>query len=615
MKQMKRIAIYFFYDKDGIVDRYVGTVLQELKKNVERLIVVSNGQLTEKSEDFVHTYTSEIIMRENKGFDVWAYKTAMDSLGWEELLKYDEIILMNYTIMGPVYPLKEVFDTMDKRIELDFWGITKCFREDSQGAQDMWKNPYGYIPEHIQSSFTVFRRTIVSSLVFQQYWDNMSPILSYYESGGKHEQVITKYFADNGFKWDCYTQYRDAESEYYGCCPLITFPLEIVKCKKSPFFKRRSFFTTKRENTVALPKAFELLQFLKYETSYDVSMIYENMIRTCNQRDLVESFMLIHAKDASTKIPEKIIGVEKRLAIFAKIDTVVERDILVQQLKSLEHIADVFVNEGDNEFCNLNSLCTGSRRLGTGESADYRSYDYVLVINPFEQERNEAGTIYNVRQSYYIYNFIHNKNSLIQAVKFLDDNELEGMLTTLPDYMRTYHWEHYEQWSNVLHNIEKWKKKNCIDVLTDINKPPVRAEEGIFLVKCKAISGFEKLVWKNRSPEFIAYALPLIVQKNGYLPAYYTDTVRMSHNIFGYESYADWLPELRRIKEKYYAERTEYIELCERNLENQHKYIQECEKNLKQQNSYIQEKECQIKSIISSKWWRIGRFLKITQGK
>lgn len=294
LEEMKRLGIYFFYDKNGIVDQYVDYVLQDITKHLEKLIVVCNGKLTSEGELLFAKYTDSVIVRENKGFDVWAYKTGMDSLGWEKLLSYDEIILMNYTIMGPVYPLKDMFDEMDKRQELDFWGITKCFQEDSSVAQEMWGNPYGYIPEHIQSSFMVFRKSIVSSELFQKYWDEMPEIHSYYESGGKHEQVITKYFADNGFKWDCYTDYEGIDSKVSGCCPLITTPLEVIKERKSPFFKRRTFFTTKEEYNATSPFVKEFLEFLENETDYDTNLIYPNLIRTCNQRDLVENLLLFH---------------------------------------------------------------------------------------------------------------------------------------------------------------------------------------------------------------------------------------------------------------------------------------------------------------------------------
>ena len=36
----KRLLIYFFYDKDGIVDRYVSYILEDMKKNVADILFV-----------------------------------------------------------------------------------------------------------------------------------------------------------------------------------------------------------------------------------------------------------------------------------------------------------------------------------------------------------------------------------------------------------------------------------------------------------------------------------------------------------------------------------------------------------------------------------------------
>lgn len=591
---MTRLAIYFFFDKDGIVDRYVGNVLQELVQNTQKLIVVSNGELTEESKKFIKAYTSELIIRENKGFDVWAYKTAMDSLGWDKLLTFDEIILMNYTIMGPVYPLSEVFSAMDKKTELDFWGITKCFREDSKGAQEMWNNPYGYIPEHIQSSFTVFRKSLVSSEIFQNYWDNMPPILSYYESGGRHEQVITKYFADNGFKWDCYTQYDDIDYKYYGCCPLITFPLEVVKGKRSPFFKRRSFFTSKCESTAALPKAKELLDFLEKETSYDTTLIYENLIRTCNQRDLQEAFLGLHIYETvqTTKVEQRL---SKRCAIFVNEENVVEKEELKRNLKSFETFADVFWGRAETEKINV-------KNLFTGVDADYRNYDYVLVISPFEKEKGELGTVYNIRQKYFINNFLSVPESLFKAIYLLEENRFEGMLTTPVDYVRSFYWNHYEKWNDLYFSVERWLRKNRINTQVAVNKIPIRGENGVFLVKVSALDGLEQLNFKNQTMEFFSYALPLFIQNNGVLPAYFIDIQRIKNNMFGYEAFAEWIPELKNVKEKFYEWREdyfqktvddnkEYIALCENNLKTQSDYITACEEKLKAQQMHIEKLE------------------------
>jgi len=289
---MKRLLIYFFYDKHGVVDRYVRHTLASVRPFCDEMLVVSNGEVNSDGHQLFSQIANNVIIRKNTGFDVWAYKTALDSYGWNKLNEYEEIVLMNYTIMGPVYDLQPMFEQMDKRKALDFWGITKCFEERSPEAQKLWNCPYGYAPEHIQSSFTAFRRSIFSSEIFRNIWDNMPMITSYYESGGCYEQYITKYYADKGFRWDCYTNYDDLDPKFFGCCPLITMPLEIVGRKKSPFFKRRSFFTSRLEFPSPLPNCTEFVEYLKTDTTFDVELLYENLVRTVNQRDLINTLSL-----------------------------------------------------------------------------------------------------------------------------------------------------------------------------------------------------------------------------------------------------------------------------------------------------------------------------------
>ena len=42
---MRRYAIYFFYDKDGIVDRYVLYFLEKLKPYIQYLVFISGVKL------------------------------------------------------------------------------------------------------------------------------------------------------------------------------------------------------------------------------------------------------------------------------------------------------------------------------------------------------------------------------------------------------------------------------------------------------------------------------------------------------------------------------------------------------------------------------------------
>lgn len=291
---MRRLCIYFFYDSKGIVDRYVDYLLSHLMPHLEKLIVVSNGKLTPTGREVFGKYTDCVIERANEGFDVWAYKTGMESVGWRRLSEFDEIILMNFTLMGPLTSLEAMFSAMDRRKDLHFWGVTKCFDFYSKGAMQTWKCPYGYVPEHVQSSFIVVRKALVMSSEFQEYWDRMPMVKSYYASGGEHEQRFTKYFHDRGHPYGVFTDQSRFRPEVDGCAPLISRAEECASVLASPFFKRRVFFTLINEYSMAAPIAKGLFEYIRNQTDYDVSLILENIIRTYGQRILVETLSLHH---------------------------------------------------------------------------------------------------------------------------------------------------------------------------------------------------------------------------------------------------------------------------------------------------------------------------------
>lgn len=284
----KRLGIYFFFDKEGIVDDYVVTFLKDIVKNLDNLLIVSNGELTESSIIRLIEFTDKIIIRENRGLDVWAYKTAMDSLGWDEVGKYDEILLMNSTIMGPVFPFSEMFEEMDKRA-VDFWGIN-AFHEVPNDPFGLL--PDGYIPWHLQSHFIAVRQRMVRSSEFQAYWDNMPEINSYAESVCFHEATFTKRFEQLGFTAGVYIDTEDLEE--FTFYPLMINPVELVSARRCPVFKRRSFFN---DYEFALQEslgtsALKLFKYLRDKTSYDVDQILQNALRSVDMSDLVQNLHL-----------------------------------------------------------------------------------------------------------------------------------------------------------------------------------------------------------------------------------------------------------------------------------------------------------------------------------
>ena len=110
-----RLGIFVFFDPQGIVDRYVVHLLRALRPNFTRLVVVSNIALTEAAETLLREYCDTVFTRENKGLDAAAFKQGLISFcGWDEVQRYDEVVLINDTFFGPVHSFGDMFAEMAK---------------------------------------------------------------------------------------------------------------------------------------------------------------------------------------------------------------------------------------------------------------------------------------------------------------------------------------------------------------------------------------------------------------------------------------------------------------------------------------------------------------------
>ena len=276
-QNVKRIGIYFFYDAQGIADEYIFYFLDDICKNLNELYIVCNGTVNENDRRRMLQHTPHVIIRPNQGLDVGAYCQIMESIGYEKLAQYDELILMNSTMFGPLYSFKEMFETMAER-DLDFWGIT------SHGRAK--KNPREELPAHIQSHFIVVRKTVLQSPEFERYWRGLPEIKSYEDSVNFHEVVFTQHFEALGFHWATYT--KTEELAGVSPNPIITMPRALVQHYRCPIVKRRSFFQNYcnlLHDTNGNPGR-EVFDYIQGHLDYPVELIWENLLRTCNHTDL-----------------------------------------------------------------------------------------------------------------------------------------------------------------------------------------------------------------------------------------------------------------------------------------------------------------------------------------
>lgn len=281
-EKARRYAVYVFYDRDGIADEYNFYFLSELKKEVEHLLVICNGGVTEEGKRRFEAIADEVLLRENEGFDITAYKIGILKPGWEKLKEYDEVIVTNSTMFGPLYPFSEMFSKMAAK-DVDFWGITNFHRVPFDPFRTI---RYGYIPKHVQSFFMVYRKSLHQSAEFQNYWSGLPQIKSYEEAIGFFEAVFTKEFEEKGFSWAVYAD--SGELEGYTYDPLRDFPRYMIEQKRCPVIKRRSFFheygeAMSRSGGEGTKEAFS---YIRERLDYNTDMIMENLLRLENQSDL-----------------------------------------------------------------------------------------------------------------------------------------------------------------------------------------------------------------------------------------------------------------------------------------------------------------------------------------
>ena len=140
----KRIILYVHYDPDNIIDEHIHYQIKCLYNYGCKIIFISNSYIYNK--DIIKDYVDEIIIRKNIGFDFYAWKEVIFSKERASWLKWDELILMNSTCYGPIFPLDKLFQTMNLK-KCDFWGITEYYTD----------NTYD---DHLQSYFICFKKTL-----------------------------------------------------------------------------------------------------------------------------------------------------------------------------------------------------------------------------------------------------------------------------------------------------------------------------------------------------------------------------------------------------------------------------------------------------------------------
>lgn len=547
IKDLSRLLIYFFYDKDGIVDDYVLHMIDALKPHCSEIMVVVNGKLSPDGRKKLEANVSHVLVRENIGFDVWAYKTALEYYEPDKINTFDEVILMNATIMGPLYSFSEMFDAMDQK-DIDFWGLTLY-----HGApfDPFGKIKYNYLPTHLQSHFIVVRNKMLTSIEFKNYWKNMPMITCYEEAVGWHEAIFTKDFEDAGYQWDVYIDTRDILKESY--CPLLMTPLELIRDRRCPIIKRRSFFHEYFDfiNMMNGEGGVLAYDYIRNHLDFDTDMIWENILRLQNQADIKRNMHLNYVLPTQVELVEDDAYLSKKIALVMHLyfDDLIEENL--EHARSMPSCADVYITTDTEKKaklirkafaklpCNKLEVIVIENRgrdvsaLLVATKEFIMDYDYVCFCHDKKVAQLDMG----IKGKSFAYkcfdNILHNQIYVSNVLHTFESNSRLGILMPPPPY----HADYYPvlgrvEWGVNFEPTRQLLEKMEINVPIDISKEPVAPLGTMFWFRPVALKALFAQDWEykdfpkepNEGDGSLLHAIerayPFVAQSEGYYPAW-----------------------------------------------------------------------------------------------
>lgn len=503
-----RLTIFVFFDKDGVVDDYKIHYLAELAKNSTKVLIIVNGEIKAEEKPKLELY-GEVIQRENAGYDVTAYKVTIDTVGYEEIKKYNELILCNDTVFGPFYPFSEVFAKMDKK-KVDLWGLTK-------GYSDIVPLNGKIIEfgDHIHSYFIAIRQSILKSKDFRDYWQNFPKINTYYDAVFKFEVRFTEYFTKRGYSYDVLVQTDDIKELTKNHLAFMT--TELLENRQLPILKRRHLYSNIDDfmsNTIS-NELRDSYDYIRHNTNYDTNMIWDTVLRNGDLYSIWKQLVLTEVlpHDSVKKTPKQI-----KFGAFVHIyrDEMVE--FMKDQLSALPSYTDLHITTNtvkkkkiyERVFANANFKSVtvhvvenrgrGEGALLVGMRKIIAAYDVACIMHD-KSSPYEGASNYTISHgfSYKVYeNMIKSKDYVSNILQAFAENERMGIAMPPEPNHALYDSAFADLWTNPENFSNTQKLLNQLGCSIELTRKqhPMFPVGGMFWCRPSALKKILDYEWK-----------------------------------------------------------------------------------------------------------------------
>ena len=266
---MERLGIFVTSDFEGVIDDDIIFLLNNFKPLLSHLAVVCNSKLTKEGRLQLEKITSDIFVLPNSNSDLAAWQYSILN---SNLKDYEELILFNDSFFGPFYPAEEIFDSMDKKPEADFWAVTI-----QSGNKDF--------SEALHFYFMVIRKHLLHSPEFLYYWKNLDIINKTADIIQAEKNFFTKYFFDKGFSYEVLCDTRPLDERYdLKIDHSILSPELLLKEFHCPFLLKNLFAAERAYflNDIYGSEPRKCIDFLRKNVYYNLGLIFKNILRKQN---------------------------------------------------------------------------------------------------------------------------------------------------------------------------------------------------------------------------------------------------------------------------------------------------------------------------------------------
>ena len=278
------ITVFALFSNTGIIETHVIYLLRALHQISDYIIVIMDSFIHETELNKVQDLCNIFIAKRHEEYDFGSYKMGyMYLISNNILLDNDNLLFINDSNYGPIYPLTNVIEHYKKQ-HCDFYGLS-----------------VGRAPDNnfIQSFFYIFKSQVFKSDIFKHFMRNIKKEITPAWVINNYEYKLTKILTNAGYSYSTYVCNSNFMIDKNHIIP-TKYAVTLLEDYKYPFVKRK---------------------VLRGSTEDKVDDILKH-IESCN-KELYQ--IIIQYENTLNNVDDEYINIPSKYSLFKNYDSEVNR--------------------------------------------------------------------------------------------------------------------------------------------------------------------------------------------------------------------------------------------------------------------------------------------------